>query len=120
MLLRSEAFTRGIPKEWRAWRILYTTTRDENAPAVASGLVIASDHLPAGPRPVIAWAHGTTGPGPVIRHGHVEPWLARGGCAAFHDYATWPGVTALVDELTGSGGYDLVRRGGSMVVLQRR
>ncbi|HKO26589.1 MAG TPA: alpha/beta fold hydrolase, partial [Solirubrobacteraceae bacterium] len=61
VLLRSERYTRGIPKEWRAWRILYTTTREENVPAVASGLVIASDDLPPGPRPVIAWAHGTTG-----------------------------------------------------------
>ncbi len=61
VLLRSERYTRGIPDQWRARRILYTTTRDENEPAVASGLVIASDHLPAGPRPVIAWAHGTTG-----------------------------------------------------------
>lgn len=61
VLLRSERYTRGIPKQWRAWRILYTTTRDENVPAVASGLVIASDDLPPGPRPVIAWAHGTTG-----------------------------------------------------------
>ena len=61
VLLRSERFTRGIPRQWRAWRILYTTTRDENAPAVASGLVIASDRLPAGPRPVIAWAPGTSG-----------------------------------------------------------
>jgi uncharacterized membrane protein HdeD (DUF308 family)/alpha-beta hydrolase superfamily lysophospholipase len=61
VLLRSEPFTRGIPKQWRAWRILYTTTRDANVPAIASGLVIASDDLPAGPRPVIAWAHGTTG-----------------------------------------------------------
>ena len=61
VLLRAQAFTRGIPKEWRAWRILYTTTRDENSPAVASGLVITSDRLVAGPRPVIAWAHGTTG-----------------------------------------------------------
>ncbi|MBV9002141.1 MAG: alpha/beta fold hydrolase, partial [Solirubrobacterales bacterium] len=61
VLVRSERFTRGIPERWRAWRILYTTTRDESIPAVASGLVIASDRLPAGPRPVIAWAHGTTG-----------------------------------------------------------
>jgi uncharacterized membrane protein HdeD (DUF308 family) len=61
VLLRSERYTRGIPKEWRAWRILYTTTRDENVPAVASGLVIASEDSPPGPRPVIAWAHGTTG-----------------------------------------------------------
>jgi uncharacterized membrane protein HdeD (DUF308 family)/acetyl esterase/lipase len=61
VLMRFERFTRGIPRQWRAWRILYTTTRDENIPAVASGLVIASDHPPAGPRPVIAWAHATTG-----------------------------------------------------------
>jgi Secretory lipase/Citrate transporter len=52
----------GIPKQWRAWRILYTTTLDENVPAVASAVVIASsDRLAPGPRPVIAWAHGTTG-----------------------------------------------------------
>jgi len=50
VLLRSERYTRGIPKEWRAWRILYTTTRDENVLAVASGVVIASDRLPPGPR----------------------------------------------------------------------
>jgi uncharacterized membrane protein HdeD (DUF308 family) len=61
MLLRSERYTRGIPKRWRTWRILYTTARDEAVPALASGLVIASDGLPPGPRPVIAWAHGTTG-----------------------------------------------------------
>ncbi|MGN6868568.1 MAG: alpha/beta fold hydrolase [Solirubrobacteraceae bacterium] len=60
-LLRSERYTGGIPKHWHAWRILYTTTRDDSVPAVASGLVIASDDLPPGPRPVIAWAHGTTG-----------------------------------------------------------
>jgi uncharacterized membrane protein HdeD (DUF308 family) len=61
VLLRTERYTRGIPEHWHAWRILYTTTRDENVPAVASALVIASDDLPPGPRPVIAWAHGTTG-----------------------------------------------------------
>lgn len=61
VLLRVERFTRGIPQQWEAWRILYTTTRDENSPAIASGLVIASHRLPAGARPVIAWAHGTTG-----------------------------------------------------------
>jgi hypothetical protein len=40
------------------------TTRDANTPAVASGIVLASTHLPAGPRPIIAWAHGTTGYAP--------------------------------------------------------
>jgi uncharacterized membrane protein HdeD (DUF308 family) len=61
VLLRSQRYTRGIPDQWRAWRILYTTTCDENVPAVASALVIVYNHLSAGPRPVIAWAHGTTG-----------------------------------------------------------
>jgi uncharacterized membrane protein HdeD (DUF308 family)/alpha-beta hydrolase superfamily lysophospholipase len=60
-LLRVESFRRGIPDGALAWRMLYTTTRDEGMPAVASALVVA----PAGgsdePREVIAWAHGTTG-----------------------------------------------------------
>ena len=60
-LLRAEPFTQGIPDSAKAWRILYTTTRDEGQPAVASGIVMVSDDAPPGPRPVIAWAHGTTG-----------------------------------------------------------
>jgi uncharacterized membrane protein HdeD (DUF308 family)/alpha-beta hydrolase superfamily lysophospholipase len=60
-LLRIEPFERGVPDDARAWRILYTTTRDDGIPAVASALVAAPRTLPAGPRPVIAWAHGTTG-----------------------------------------------------------
>jgi uncharacterized membrane protein HdeD (DUF308 family) len=60
-LLRSEPFTRGIPDSARAWRILYTSTRDDTTPALASGIVLVSKTAPAGPRPVIAWAHGTTG-----------------------------------------------------------
>ncbi|NUU19144.1 lipase [Cellulomonas humilata] len=59
-LLRSEPFTSDeIPAGARAWRILYTTSRDEGRPAVASGLVVAPES--SGPSPVIAWAHGTTG-----------------------------------------------------------
>jgi alpha-beta hydrolase superfamily lysophospholipase len=61
VLLRSQPYTNGVPGGVRVWRILYTTTRDEGVPAVASGIVIAAEHLPPGPRPVIAWAHGTTG-----------------------------------------------------------
>ncbi|MCE6996362.1 DUF308 domain-containing protein [Saccharothrix sp. S26] len=64
VLLRGEPFTRGIPAGARAWRILYTTTRDEGVPATASGLVLVAGDAPAGPRPVIAWAHGTTGVAP--------------------------------------------------------
>lgn len=60
-LLRAEPFTTGIPADARAWRILYTTTRDTGVPAVASAIVLEARNVPAGPRPVIAWAHGTTG-----------------------------------------------------------
>lgn len=61
MLLRSEPMTNGIPGNANAWRILYTTTRDDGQPAVASGLVVVGKDAPPGPRPVITWAHGTTG-----------------------------------------------------------
>ena len=61
VLLRFQPYTAGIPDDWRAWKILYTTTRAPGVPAVASGLVIVSKQRSAGPRPVIAWAHGTTG-----------------------------------------------------------
>jgi hypothetical protein len=61
MLLRSEPFTRTVLDGACAWRILSTTTREDGTPAVASALVVAATDLPAGPRPVIAWTHGTTG-----------------------------------------------------------
>lgn len=60
VLLKAEPFDRGIPDGAVAWRILYTTTREEGQPAVASAIVV----VPAtatGALPVIAWAHGTTG-----------------------------------------------------------
>lgn len=59
-LIRSEAFTRGVPEGAVGWRILYTTTNGDGTPAIASGLVV----VPAdgfGRWPVIAWTHGTTG-----------------------------------------------------------
>lgn len=59
-LLRVEPFERGISESAEGWRILYTTTRDEGQPAVASALVVAPRET-TGPAPVIAWAHGTTG-----------------------------------------------------------
>ena len=60
-LLRSEPFGRAIPAGAQVWRILYTSTRADGVPATASALVAAPAVLPQGPRPVIAWAHGTTG-----------------------------------------------------------
>jgi uncharacterized membrane protein HdeD (DUF308 family) len=61
VLLRSEPSPHAAPPGARAWRILYTTTRDEHTPAVASAVVLVATRVPAGPRPVLAWAHGATG-----------------------------------------------------------
>lgn len=59
-LIRSEPFTRDIPANAAAWRILYTTTRGDGSAAVASGLVVVPREG-EGPWPVIDWTHGTTG-----------------------------------------------------------
>ena len=61
VLLDFEAFTRTIPDGATAWRILYTTTRFDGEPAVASALVVVPTDPPAEPLLVIALAHGTTG-----------------------------------------------------------
>ena len=60
-LLKTEAFTRAVPSGARAWRILYSTTRANGGPSVASAIVMISTTAPEAPRPVVAWAHGTTG-----------------------------------------------------------
>jgi len=87
VLLRSEPFAKAVPAGARAWRILYTTTRADNPPAVGSAVVIASRRTMSGPRPVIAWAHGTTG---------VVPGCAPSVMA--NPFANVPGVDQLVGE----------------------
>jgi hypothetical protein len=50
---------------------------------------------------------------------HFESWLAKGAFVAFHDYATYyPGVLAFVDELRGSGQFEMAGLVGSMIVLK--
>lgn len=58
-LIRAEPFTRGVPDGAIGWRILYTTSLDDDQPTVASGLVVVPDR--GRDHPVIAWNHGTTG-----------------------------------------------------------
>ncbi|MGR2752925.1 lipase family protein [Agromyces arachidis] len=58
-LIRAEPFTRGVPADATAWRILYTTTGESGDPAVASGLVVVPTD--GADFPVIDWTHGTTG-----------------------------------------------------------
>jgi len=61
-LLRSEPLKDvTLPAGMQGWRILYTTTIDDRTPATAVATVFAPAELPAGPRPVITWAHGTMG-----------------------------------------------------------
>ncbi len=60
-LLRSEPLARNVPAGAHAWRILYTTTRENGSATVASAVVVAASAAPAGPRPVVVWAHGATG-----------------------------------------------------------
>ncbi len=59
-LLRVEPFTSAdIPDTATAWRVLYTTTRNDGVPAVSSGLVVVPNGVDS--PPVIAWSHGTNG-----------------------------------------------------------
>jgi pimeloyl-ACP methyl ester carboxylesterase len=64
-LLKSEPFTKMVPANARAWRILYTTTRFDGSPALASGIVLAPAKPAEVPANVIAWTHGTTGFAPA-------------------------------------------------------
>ncbi|HET7761968.1 MAG TPA: lipase family protein, partial [Phycicoccus sp.] len=75
-LLRAEPYTREIPAGASAWRILYTTTRDEGRPAVASALVVVPTDRARDGLPVIAWAHGTTGAAPGCAPTVVDPFEA--------------------------------------------
>jgi alpha-beta hydrolase superfamily lysophospholipase len=89
-LLRSEPFDRALPAGARAWRILYTTTRDEGEPAVASALVVAPEDPPDGSRPVVAWAHGTTG-------------VAEGCAPSLLDDPFAAGATPALDQMIDRG-----------------
>jgi uncharacterized membrane protein HdeD (DUF308 family) len=90
-LVRAEPFARQVPDGATAWRILYTTTRDEGEPAVASGIVVAPDTVrdDAAP-PVIAWAHGTTG-------------YARGCAPSVLDEPFESGAFFLLDDVLAHG-----------------
>lgn len=83
VVIRTEPFDRGVPEGATAQRFLYTSTRADGSPAVASATVLVPDGpVPeGGVRPVLAWAHGTTG-------------IAR-GCAPSVLPEPWGGIPAL-------------------------
>lgn len=89
-LVRTGPFPGRVPPGADVRRILYTTTDLHGDPVLASALVIAPSDPPDGPRPVVAWNHGTTG-------------IAR-PCAPslLHDGATAEAIPA-VDEAVAAG-----------------
>lgn len=60
-LLGHETYSQGVPAGARAWRIRYATTNSRGDVVAATALVLVDGAGPAGPRPIVAWAHGTTG-----------------------------------------------------------
>ena len=51
---------------------------------------------------------------------HLEPWLATGGLAAFHDCADYfPGVKRFVQELVRGGRFRRVHTAGTLAVLEK-
>lgn len=53
----------NAPVGTKGWAILYRSTGVDGTPTAVSGVVFVPDAPAAGPRPVLAWAHGTTGLG---------------------------------------------------------
>lgn len=101
-LLRSAPFTRTVPAGAQAWRILYTTTRSDGSRTVASAIVLASTHLPAGPRPIIAWAHGTTGVVPKCAPSLLPDPFTAGALPAL-DQVVAMGWVLVATDYTGLG-----------------
>jgi acetyl esterase/lipase len=102
VLLRSVAYSTGIPESARAWRILYTSTRDDQTPVLASAIVVVGRDAPAGPRPVIAWAHGTTGWARKCAPSILDTGLASGALPAL-DRIVDNGWVLVATDYTGLG-----------------
>jgi pimeloyl-ACP methyl ester carboxylesterase len=113
LLLRSETIIdRSLPAGARAWRILYSTTLNDSMKTVASAIVLTAAQLPPGPRPVVAWAHGTLGIAgkcdpslaspPVSRVPALDQIVAKGWVLVATDYAG-PGASGVHPYLVGEG-----------------
>jgi uncharacterized membrane protein HdeD (DUF308 family)/pimeloyl-ACP methyl ester carboxylesterase len=113
-LIRFDEFQGQNPPDASVTRILYTTRDALGQPAVASALVIVPDDPPPGPRPVIAWNHGTTGVArgcaPSLRDASATRWaipalndaLDRGWVVVASDYSG-QGAPGVFPYLIGRG-----------------
>lgn len=96
MIIRSEPLTANVPEGAQAWRVLYLSQGADGQPAAVSGIIAAPATPSDGPRPVVAWAHGTIGVQPACGTGHlddpfefipeVERLMAEGYVLAATDY----------------------------------
>lgn len=113
-LIRVDDFSGQRPAGADVRRILYTTRDAQGQPAVASALVITPENPPAGPRPVVAWNHGTTGVArgcaPSLRDASATRWaipglddaIARGWVVVASDYSG-QGAPGVFPYLIGRG-----------------
>ncbi|MEU1973521.1 lipase family protein [Microbacterium sp. NPDC019599] len=113
-LLRVEPYGGRAPSGGEVQRILYTTGDAMGGRGVASALVITPSEVHPGPRPVIAWNHGTTGVArgcaPSLRTDAATKWaipaledaLARGWVVVASDYAG-QGAPGVFPYLIGPG-----------------
>lgn len=88
-LISAEEFTDAVPGGAKAWKMLYTTTREDGVPAVSSALVVVEDDTTTEPRPVIAWAHGTTG---------ISEGCAPSGSKGSVRFSSIPGLRKALDQ----------------------
>lgn len=100
-----------VPAGVRAWRIRYATTTSRDTPKTATAIVALRADAPPGPRPVVAWAHGTTGvdtacapsAGPEpLRGAGFAPAVAAGWVWVATDYAGL-GTPGTHEYLVGAG-----------------
>ncbi|HWL43656.1 MAG TPA: lipase family protein [Ilumatobacter sp.] len=110
-LLRTEAYDTGIPENAQAWLIMYSTQTSLGAPTVATAVVLAPKELPSGPRPLVAWTHGTVGIdrrcAPSLSDGPfadlpIGPLLDNGWVMVATDYAGM-GTVGASSYLIGTG-----------------
>lgn len=101
-LIRSDDFSGQKPPDGDVRRILYTTRDALGQPAVASALVIVPRDPPPGPRPVVAWNHGTTGVArgcaPSLRDASATKWAIPG-----LDQAVANGWVVVASDYSGQG-----------------
>ena len=73
----------AAPKGARAWRVMYMSSTEDGRPTPVTGLIISPLGEAHGPRPVLAWAHGTTGAArgcaPSLAQDPAREFLTRGG-----------------------------------------